>query len=144
LRGRGAAGRLLVAGGALLEIFQVVGLAVVSVVVLLVIRRHRPEMAVLLALVVGLVIFFMVAQRLLAVLEFLRDLAARAGVDSLYLNIILKIVGIAYITEIGAQVCRDAQETSVAAKVELAGKILILVLAMPIVMAIVEAVLRLL
>lgn len=144
MRGRGAAGRLLVAGGALLEIFQVVGLAVVSVVVLLVIRRHRPEMAVLLALVVGLVIFFMVAQRLLAVLEFLRDLAARAGVDSLYLNIILKIVGIAYITEIGAQVCRDAQETSVAAKVELAGKILILVLAMPIVMAIVEAVLRLL
>ncbi len=142
--GRGAGGRLLVAGGALLEIFQVVGLAVVSVVVLLVIRRHRPEMAVLLALVVGLVIFFMVAQRLLAVLEFLRDLAARAGVDSLYLNIILKIVGIAYITEIGAQVCRDAQETSVAAKVELAGKLLILVLAVPIVMAIVEAVLRVL
>ncbi|HCW52110.1 MAG TPA: stage III sporulation protein AD [Clostridiales bacterium] len=127
-----------------MEIFQVVGLAVVSVVVLLVIRRHRPEMAVLLALVVGLVIFFMVAQRLLAVLEFLRDLAARAGVDSLYLNIILKIVGIAYITEIGAQVCRDAQETSVAAKVELAGKLLILVLAVPIVMAIVEAVLRVL
>jgi len=144
LVGRGAGGRLLVAGGALLEIFQVVGLAVVSVVVLLVIRRHRPEMAVLLALVVGLVIFFMVAQRLLAVLEFLRDLAARAGVDSLYLNIILKIVGIAYITEIGAQVCRDAQETSVAAKVELAGKLLILVLAVPIVMAIVEAVLRVL
>lgn len=127
-----------------MEIAQVVGLAIVAVVVLLVIRRDRPEMAVLLSVVVGLVIFFMVAQRLAAVIDFLRDLAARARVDSLYLNTILKIVGIAYIAEIGAQVCRDAQETSVAAKVELAGKVLILVLAMPIVMAILEAVLRVL
>lgn len=127
-----------------MEIAQVVGLAIVAVVVLLVIRRDRPEIAVMLSVVVGLVIFFMVAQRLAAVIDFLRDLAARARVDSLYLNTILKIVGIAYIAEIGAQVCRDAQETSVASKVELAGKVLILVLAMPIVMAILEAVLRVL
>jgi len=123
---------------------RVVGLAIIAVVLLLVIRRQRPEIAVLLGLVVGLVIFFMVAQRLMAILDFLRDLAARARVDSLYLNTVLKIVGIAYITEIGAQVCRDAGEGSVASKVELAGKVLILALAIPIVMAILEAILRIL
>ena len=127
-----------------MEIMQVVGLAIVAVVLLAVLRRQRPEMAVLLGLVVGLVIFLMVAQRLLAILDFLRDLAARARVDSLYLNTILKIVGIAYIAEIGAQVCRDVEESSIAAKVELAGKVLILALAMPIVMAILEAILRIL
>jgi stage III sporulation protein AD len=123
---------------------QVVGLAIVAVVLLAVLRRQRPEMAVLLGLVVGLVIFFMVAQRLLAILDFLRDLAVRARVDSLYLNTILKIIGIAYIAEIGAQVCRDVEESSIAAKVELAGKVLILALAIPIVMAILEAILRIL
>ncbi len=128
----------------ILEIAQVVGLAIVAVVLLLVVRQQRPEIAVLLSLVVGVVILFMVAQRLVAVLDFLRDLATRARVNSLYLNIILKIIGIAYIAEIGAQVCRDAQETSVAGKVELAGKLLILVLAMPVVMAILETVLGLL
>jgi stage III sporulation protein AD len=127
-----------------LEIMQVVGLAIVAAVLLVILRRQRPEMAVVLSLVVGLAIFFMVAQRLLAILEFLRELAARARVDSLYLNTILKIVGIAYIAEIGAQVCRDVEETSVAAKVELAGKVLILALAIPIVMAILEAILRVL
>jgi stage III sporulation protein AD len=126
------------------EIVQVVGLAIVSVVLLLVIRQQRPEIAVLLALVVGLAVFFLVAQRLVAILDFLRDLAARARVDSLYLNTILKIVGIAYIAEIGAQVCRDAEDTTIASKVELAGKVLILVLAMPIVMAILETILKIL
>jgi len=123
---------------------QVVGLAIVAVVLLLVIRQQRPEIAVLLGLVVGVAIFFMVAQRLVAVVDFLRDLASRAKVDDLYLNTILKIVGIAYIAEIGAQVCRDAEENSVASKVELAGKVLILVLAMPIVMAILETILKVL
>jgi stage III sporulation protein AD len=126
------------------EIVQVVGLAIVSVVLLLVVRQQRPEIAVLLGLVVGLAIFFMVAQRLVAILDFLRDLASRARVDSLYLNTILKIVGIAYIAEIGAQVCRDAADTTIASKVELAGKVLILVLAMPIVMAILETILKIL
>ncbi len=127
-----------------MEIVQVVGLAIVSVVLLLVIRQQRPEIAVLLALVVGLAVFFLVAQRLVAILDFLRDLASRARVDSLYLNTILKIVGIAYIAEIGAQVCRDAEDTTIASKVELAGKVLILVLAMPIVMAILETILKIL
>jgi stage III sporulation protein AD len=126
------------------EIVQVVGLAIVSVVLLLVVRQQRPEIAVLLALVVGLAVFFLVAQRLVAILDFLRDLASRARVDSLYLNTILKIVGIAYIAEIGAQVCRDAEDTTIASKVELAGKVLILVLAMPIVMAILETILKIL
>jgi len=127
-----------------LEIVRVVGLAVVAVVLLLVVRQQRPEIAVLLGLAVATVIFFMVAQRLVAVVDFLRDLASRADVDSLYLNTILKIIGIAYIAEIGAQVCRDAQESAVAAKVELAGKVLILVVAMPIVMAILETILKVL
>lgn len=126
------------------EIVQVVGLAIVSVVLLLVIRQQRPEVAVLLGLAVGLAVFLMVAQRLAAILDFLRDLASRAQVDSLYLNTILKIVGIAYMAEIGTQVCHDAGENSVASKVELAGKILILVLAMPIVMAILETILKVL
>ncbi|MCL6581293.1 MAG: stage III sporulation protein AD [Firmicutes bacterium] len=127
-----------------MEIVQVVGLALVAVVLLLVLRGQRPELAVLLSLVVGLTVFLMVAQRLQAVIEFLGRLAARAGVSQLYLNTVLKVVGIAYIAEMGAQVCRDAQEGSVASKVELAGKILILFVAMPVVMAILETILEVL
>jgi len=127
-----------------MEIVQVVGLALVAVVLLLVLRGQHPEIAVLLSLVVGLTVFLMVAQRLQAVIEFLGGLAARAGVSQLYLNTVLKVVGIAYIAEIGAQVCRDAQEGSVASKVELAGKILILFVAMPVMMAILETILEVL
>jgi stage III sporulation protein AD len=60
------------------------------------------------------------------------------------LTTVLKIMGIAYIAEFGAQVCRDAGEGSTATKIEFAAKILVMVLALPIIVAILESVLRLL
>jgi stage III sporulation protein AD len=61
----------------------------------------------------------------------------------IYMGTVLKIIGIAYIAEIGAQVCRDAGEGVVAAKIEFAAKILVMVLAIPIILAILEALLKL-
>ena len=71
-------------------------------------------------------------------------MAARADVNLYYLAIILKIMGIAYLAEFGAQVCRDAGQGSTATKLEFAAKILVMVLALPIITALVDTVLRLL
>jgi stage III sporulation protein AD len=79
-----------------------------------------------------------------AVIGLFRDLSRLARVDELYLTTLLKILGIAYIAEFGAQICRDAGEGTIASKIEMVGKILILVLALPIFAAIMEVIVRLL
>ncbi|MNJ03061.1 Stage III sporulation protein AC/AD protein family protein [compost metagenome] len=63
--------------------------------------------------------------------------------ESIYLKTVLKIIGIAYIAEFGAQIVRDAGQESIASKIELAGKVLILVLAIPIISIIIETVMKL-
>jgi stage III sporulation protein AD len=89
------------------------------------------------------VIFLLVLAKIEVVLNLFRDLADKASVSQMYLNTILKIIGIAYITEFGAQVCRDAGEGAVAGKIEFAGKVLVMVLAIPIIALVLETIVRL-
>lgn len=127
-----------------MEILQFVGIGLVVAVFAVLLRQERPELAMLLVLVFGLSIFLVILIKLGAVITVFRDLTRRAQVDELYLTTLLKILGIAYITEFGAQICRDAGEGTVASKIEMAGKVLILVLALPIFTAIMEVIVRLL
>lgn len=126
-----------------MEIVQIVGLGVVAAVLAVTIRHNKPEMAMLLSIAVGVILFFMVLGKIGAVIELLKEMASRANLNLVYLTTILKIVAIAYIADFGAQICRDAGEGAVASKIEFAAKILILVLAVPIVMALLQSLLKL-
>ncbi|MDA8442545.1 MAG: stage III sporulation protein AD [Peptococcaceae bacterium] len=126
-----------------MDVLQIVGFALVATILIVVVKNQRPEIALQISVVAGIVIFLMVVSKIKAIIDVLNDLANHAGVNSYYLTIILKIVGVAYIAEFGAQVCRDAGEGAIATKVEFAGKIMVLVLALPIIVAILESVVRL-
>ncbi len=127
-----------------MEILQVVALGLVVAVFAVLLRQERPEMALVLALGFGVIVFLMVLNKLGTIITVFQDVTQRAQVDELYLATLLKILGIAYIAEFGAQVCRDSGEGTVANKIELAGKVLIMILALPIFVAILEAIMRLL
>jgi stage III sporulation protein AD len=126
------------------EAGQIVGLGLIAAVLLVVVRQQRPELALLLSVAAGGVIFLLILTQVGRVTEVLDRLATAARVDRLYLGTLLKIIGVSYLAEFGAQVCRDAGEQAVAARVEMAAKILIVVLALPIVVAVVDTVMRLL
>jgi stage III sporulation protein AD len=70
----------------------------------------------------------------------LQRLADQTKVNAVYFQTILKIMGIAYVTEFGAQIVRDAGQEAIASKIELAGKVLIMVLAIPIITVVIETV----
>jgi stage III sporulation protein AD len=86
----------------------------------------------------------LVLSKIEVVLILFRDLAEKANISQIYLNTVLKIIGIAYVTEFGAQVCRDAGEGAVAGKIEFAGKILIMVMAIPIITLVLDTIIKLL
>ncbi|OIQ10995.1 stage III sporulation protein AD [Neomoorella thermoacetica] len=128
-----------------MEIFQIAGLALTATMITVLVRQSRGnEAALLISLVVGATIFLLLLDRIGTVIQVLADLSQRAGINQFYLNTILKIIGIAYVAEFGSQVCRDAGENAIASKVELAAKVLIMVLAIPIIVAILESIIRLL
>ncbi len=118
-----------------------VGVALAGVVLVNILRRERPEFAVLVSLAAGAVLFLLILPQLAQAIRLIDELAALSQVHVLYIDVVLRIIGIAYLAEFAAQVSRDAGEGAPAQKVELGGKILILVLAVPIVGALVHLVL---
>ena len=127
-----------------MEIIQLVGLGFIATVLILVIKEQKPLFAFLLATFTGILIFIFLMSQVRIVITTLEVLAEKSNVNMIYLKTILKIIGIAYIAEFGAQIVRDTWQESIASKIELAGKMLILVMAVPIITVIIETVLKLL
>lgn len=127
-----------------MDIWQIVGLALIVTVIGVVLRQFRPEIALQLTILAGVAIFLLILGKIKIIIELLQNLADQASISSYYLLIVLKIVGIAYVSEFGAQICRDAGEGALASKVEIAAKVTVLILAIPIITAILESLIRLL
>lgn len=127
-----------------MDIIQVVGIGLVATVLILILKEHKPLFAFSLTVFTGVIIFFLLVKQISAVIRVIERLAVQAEVNLVYLETILKIIGVAYIAEFGAQITRDAGQGAIATKIELAGKVLILVMAIPIVTVIIETVVKLL
>jgi stage III sporulation protein AD len=132
------------AGGGHVDIIQVVGIGLITAVLVITIKEQQPLFAFLLATFVGVAIFLGLIGEISKVIRLLENIANKANIQIVYLETILKIIGIAYIAEFGAQITRDAGQSSIAAKIELAGKILIMVMAIPIITVLVETIMQLL
>lgn len=89
----------------------------------------------------GCVIFLYLIDQIYDIIRMIEKIAVNANVNMVYVETILKIIGIAYIAEFGAQLTKDAGQGAIASKIELAGKILILVMAVPILTVIIETIL---
>jgi len=123
-----------------MNILSLAGLAIVGLLVLALARQVVPEMATLITLGLGVVLLALVVDSLGDAVDVLQGLAGNAGIKSDYIRVVLKVVGVSYITAFAAQMCRDAGESALAAKVELAGKVMILLTALPVFKALAEAI----
>ncbi|WP_082233872.1 stage III sporulation protein AD [Halobacillus massiliensis] len=124
-----------------MDIVQIVSLGLVATVLIILLKEHKSSIAFLLLIFTTVLIFISVLEHIKYIFSLLQYIAEQAQVESIYLKTILKIIGIAYITEFGAQLIRDAGLAALASKVELAGKLFILMLAIPIITALIETIL---
>ena len=124
-----------------MEILHIVSFAILAGILAIIIKQKSDSIAFLLILFTGIIIFLFVIDYIANIFTLLTDLTNKANINFMYVGTILKIIGIAYIAEFGAQITRDAGLGSIASKIELAGKIFILVLAVPILTAVVETIL---
>lgn len=126
-----------------MDILQIVCIGIVAVVLSSILKSQRPEIALQISIATGILIFIVIVVKLTAVIDFVQNFSKRADIDSTYITLLLKIVGIAYIAEFGAEVCKDAGESSIASKIELAGKVTIVILAVPIITSLLDLVIKL-
>ena len=123
-----------------MEIAQIVGIGLIGTILSVILKKQSSEFSLMVSIVTGIIIFILICSRLGQVILILKKMADEAGVNTAYLGIVLKIIGISYIAQFGVQLCTDAGESSIASKIELAGKVLIMVVSIPIMLALLEMV----
>ncbi|MEH7124477.1 stage III sporulation protein AD [Bacillus sp. JJ1532] len=121
---------------------QIVGVALVATFLALIVKEQKPNFAFLLIVFVGCAIFLFLVDQIYAIIHMIERIAVNAKVNMIYIETILKIIGIAYIAEFAAQITKDAGQGAIASKIELGGKILILAMAIPILTVMIETIIK--
>lgn len=114
-----------------MSILKITGLGLIGATVALLVKGFRPEISVQVSVAVAAILFVYAALELSGIMEQLGNYIESIGLDSGYIAIVLKALGLAYLTRFASDICRDAGESAIAGKVELCGKVMIVAAALP-------------
>ena len=128
----------------LLDIVKIIGVGLIALIIIIILKQYKPEFTVYVSIIAGAIIIFMVMDKLTSVVGLLTNLTSRTGTGSTFLKILLKITGIAILTEFAVSICKDSGETAIASKIDLGGKIIIISVSIPIITALLELLIQIL
>ncbi len=116
-----------------MEILKVVGFALISLILIIVVREQRKDIAMILSLISGVFILMFVINKLEPVVDLLNVLADKSGINKEFFIVILKVTAIAYLIEVAKSICEDSKEKALGEKIEIAGKVIIISISIPII-----------
>ena len=116
-----------------MEVMRIVGIGLIGAILSILLRNSKPEFSMLIPVVVSFTVLACAMPYLIRITEELSRMASSAGINSSYMRIVIEVIGISYLVCITAELCKDAGENAIAAKIELGGKLIILAMAIPII-----------
>ncbi|MDD4350720.1 MAG: SpoIIIAC/SpoIIIAD family protein [Clostridia bacterium] len=127
-----------------MDIIKIIAVGIITSFSTLIVKQTKPEISILINLAGSILIVIMIINSLTSVINNFSTIFARTGITNNVLSPILKIVGVGYICEFSSDICNDTGSSSLAEKIVFAGKIIILLLALPIVNKVIDIVVGLL
>lgn len=126
-------------------IWQAVGICICTASICVLLRQYgHGEMAMMAAIACSLYVLALSALEAEQIINEVKEIASKTGLDTGILETVIKITGIAYITQTASGLCQDAGENALSGKVELCGKLMICALALPAVTALFDVISRIL
>lgn len=117
---------------------KVVFIGLTAVFAVLILKVGKPEFGMAVSLCACVLILLFAKENLIKIVGELRQLFRYIKLPEGYLTILLKILGISYLSEFGGALCKDAGQAAIAGQIEIAGKLAILVLSMPVITSLFE------
>lgn len=127
-----------------MEIIKIIGIAISAVILVIIIKQYKPEFAIYISLISTVLILFLVMDKLFGIISLLTNLSNRITGSKEFLKILIKITGIAFLTEFAVSICKDAGESAIGSKVDIGGKVIIIAMSIPIISSMLETILQIL
>ena len=126
------------------EIIKIIGIGLISLVIAIILKQYRPEYAIYVSIIAGVLILFLAMDKLSGIINLLKSISDKTYINKQFLGILLKITGIAIITEFAVSICADAGEKAIATKIEIGSKVIIIAMSVPIISSLLELIIEIL
>lgn len=114
-----------------MDITLVCIVAVVSAVLSLFLKKYNAEYSIIISIVCGIVLLLCILSKISPAISQIKDILDQTKMSSEYISILFKSLGICFLTQFASDCCKDAGESAIASKVELAGKVMIVIISLP-------------
>ena len=108
-----------------MDIIKIIGIAFLAVLIIVILKQYRPEFAIYASIIAGVLILALASNTLSGIIDMIKNISNKTNINSEFLVILIKITGIAILTEFAVSICKDAGESAIASKVDVGGKIII-------------------
>lgn len=126
------------------DIIKIIAVGLIAVIIIIIIKQYKPEFAIYISIITGAIILYMIFGKLQGIINLLQNISSKAGVNSQFLSLLLKITGIAFLAEFAINICKDAGEGAIASKIEIGSKVIIVSMSIPIISSLLDVILKLL
>lgn len=126
------------------EIIKIAGIGIVALTIIIIIKQYRPEFAIYISLIAGILIVLLVMDKLEEVVKLIQAISTKTSINNQFLSVLIKITGIALLTEFAVSICKDSGESAIANKIELGSKVIIISMSIPIITSLLEVMINIL
>ena len=126
------------------DVIKIIGIGLLAQIIIVILKQYKPEFAIYVSMIAGVLILVLAIQKLTGIINLLQSLANKTYINKSFLSILLKITGIAFITEFAVSICSDAGEKAIASKIEIGSKVIIIAKSIPIITSLLELVIEIL
>lgn len=127
-----------------MDIIKIIAIGLCSVIIIVILKQYRPEFAIYVSIIAGILIITLIIGKISGIIEILQNLANKTTINSTFIILLLKITGIAILTEYTVSICKDSGENAIATKVDFGGKVIIMSLSIPIISSLLDTVIKIL
>lgn len=125
-----------------MEVLKIIGIALISLIIIILLKQYKPEFAIYISLITGVLILVLVMDKLTGVINLLQSISNKTSINNNFLNLLIKITGVSFLSEFAVSVCKDSGESAIASKIELGTKIIIISMSIPIISSLLELILK--
>ena len=126
------------------DLVKIIGIGLIALVIVIILKQYRPEYTIYVSIISGILILFLAMEKLSGIINLLQSISDKTYINKQFLGILLKITGIAIVTEFAVSICADAGEKAIATKIELGSKIIIDSMSIPIISSLLELIIEIL
>lgn len=127
-----------------MEIIKIIGIALIALIIIIMLKQYRPEYAIFISILTGVLILFLVMDKLTEIINLINSIQSKYDINTQFIALLIKITGIAFLSEFAVSICKDSGESAIASKIELGSKIVIISMSIPIISSLLEIILKIL